>query len=117
MDGYREIIKSNIEFDLLRQRKGIDIGILNEIVELMVCTAACQNQFIKIGSQEYPNEYVRKRLLGLDSGHIEYVLDSLRKNTTKIYNIRSYLLATLFNAPGTIESYYAAEVQHDLYGT
>ncbi|MDL2294400.1 replication initiator protein A [Ruminococcaceae bacterium OttesenSCG-928-D13] len=116
MDSYRDTIMSNIEFDLLCQRKDIDAGVLSEIVELMVCTLLDQRPLVKIGSQQYPNSYVRKRLLGMDSGHMEYVLDSLSKSTTKVHNIRAYLLATLFNAPGSIETYYAAEVQHDLYG-
>ncbi|MDL2327282.1 replication initiator protein A [Ruminococcaceae bacterium OttesenSCG-928-A11] len=116
MDGYRDKIKTNIEYDLLTQHKDVDSGMLDEIVELMVCTLIDGNVLIKIGSQEYPNSYVKKRLLSMDSGHIEYVLDSLVKNTTKIYNIKAYLLATLFNAPVTMENYYAAAVQHDLYG-
>ena len=59
---------------------------------------------------------VKSRFWKLDHTHIEYVLDSLRGNTTKIRNIRGYLLASLYNAPTTIGAYYQAEVQHDLYG-
>lgn len=82
----------------------------------MVCTLISTTPLVRIGSQEYPNSYVKKRLLCMDSGHIEYVLDSLANNTSKVRNIRAYLLATLFNAPATMENYYAAAVQHDLYG-
>ena len=49
----------------------------------------------------------------LDYSHLEYVFDCLRKNTTKIRNIRAYLLTALYNAPATINNYYQAEVQHD----
>ena len=59
---------------------------------------------------------VRSRLLKLDDGHVEYVLDCLSRNTTKVRNIRAYLLTSLYNAPSTINSYYTAEVGHDLYG-
>ena len=117
MDGYRDTIKSNIEYDLLLQRPNIDSSMLDELVELMVCTTANQNPLTKIGNQDFPTSYVRKRLLGMDSGHIEYVMATLAGNTAKVHNIKSYLLTTLFNASGTMESYYAAEVQHDLYGT
>lgn len=117
MDSYRETIKSNIEYDLLAQRMDFDVGMLDELVEIMVCAAINHNQLTKIGSQDFPTEYVRKRLFGMDSSHIEYVMDALAKNTTQVHNIKAYLLAALFNAPGTMESYYAAEVQHDLYGT
>lgn len=117
MDCYRDAIKSNIEYDLLCKKKSVDSSILDEIVELMVCTAINQDSLVRIGSQEYPNSYVKKRLLGMDSSHMEYVLDSLAKTTSKVRNIKAYLLATLFNAPCTMENCYAATIQHDLYGT
>lgn len=116
MDEYRDAIYANIEYELLAQRKEVDVGMLNELVELMVCTAINQAPMTKIGSQDFPTSYVRKRLLGLDSSCMEYVMDSLRGNTAKVRNIKAYMLAALFNAPATMENYYSAEVQHDLYG-
>ena len=71
---------------------------------------------IRIGGEDFPKEVVKSRLLKLNSGHIEYVINSLRENTTKVRNIKSYLLAALYNAPTTMDSYYRAEVNHDLYG-
>ncbi len=38
----------------------------------------------------------------------------MHQNTTKIRNIKKYLLAVLFNAPNTIDSYYTALVAHDM---
>ena len=70
------------------------------------------------------NPYCRGRLprrigeiqfLKLNSSHIEFVLDCMRENTTKVRNIKQYLKAVLFNAPSTIDSYYTALVNHDLY--
>lgn len=58
-------------------------------------------------------EIVRSRFLKLNYSHIQYVLLCLQKNTTKVKNIKKYMLATLFNAPCTIEGYYQAEVNHD----
>ena len=46
--------------------------------------------------------------------HVEYVMECLRKNTTKVYNIKAYLLAALFNAGATMSNYYRAEVNHDM---
>ena len=60
-----------------------------------------------------PIETVRKRFLELDSSHLEYVIDSLKQTTTKIHNIRAYLLTALYNAPVTIGPYYSAAVRHD----
>ena len=60
--------------------------------------------------------YVKSRLMKLNHEHIQYVLDCFRENTTRVRNIKQYLLASLYNAPMTIDSYYRARVQHDLYG-
>ena len=59
---------------------------------------------------------VKSRLLKLDGEHIKFVFDCLQENTTKVRNIKQYLLTTLFNAPTTIGNYYSALVNHDLYG-
>ena len=64
----------------------------------------------------YPAELVKSKFLKLNSSHIEFVLDCMRENTTKVRNIKQYLKAVLFNAPSTIDSYYTALVNHDLYG-
>lgn len=57
-----------------------------------------------------------KQLLKINSEHIEYVLDCIKKNTTKIKNIKAYMLTCIYNAPQTISNFYTAEVNHDLYG-
>ena len=70
-----------------------------------------------IFSNRYPAEVVRSRFLKLNYMHIRYVMECLEKNTIKVKNIQKYLLAALFNAPTTMDGYYRAEVQHDLYGS
>ena len=82
----------------------------------MVDTVCSKKPFIRIGGDEKPAEVVKSRLLKLDSEHIQFVLDCVRNNTTKIRNIRQYLLAALYNAPMTISNYYQSLVNHDLYG-
>ena len=72
---------------------------------------------IRIAGDDYPAEVVKSRFLKLNSSHIEYVLDRMRENTTYVRNIKKYLLAALYNAPTTIDSYYASLVNHDLYGS
>ena len=66
-----------------------------------------------IASNWYPASLVKDKFMKLNYHHIQYVLDMLRSNTTKVRNIKKYILASLFNAPTTIESYYRAEVNHD----
>ena len=72
--------------------------------------------FCESGSALYPAEMVKEKLLRITASHIEYVFDCLKQNTTYIRNIKKYLLASLFNAPSTIGSYYSALVNHDMYG-
>jgi hypothetical protein len=68
-----------------------------------------------ISSSELPTALVKSRFLKLNLSHIEYVMNSLQGNTTKVNNIKKYLLASLFNAPSTISGYYQAEVNHDIF--
>ena len=111
---YREIIRDNIEYTHLSGDPRIDKDRLDEIVELILETVCSARKTIRIAGDDYPAELVKAKLLKLDSGHIQYVFDCLRENTTKIRNIKKYLLAVLFNAPSTIDSYYTALVAHDM---
>ena len=113
---YREIIKDNIEYDFLIQHRSVDVERLNEIVEIMLETVCTARKTIRIAGDDYPAELVKSKFLKLNSGHIEYVFDCLHENTTKVRNIKQYLKAVLFNAPNTIDHYYSALVNHDLYG-
>ena len=113
---YREIIKDNIEYDHLIQNCKIDKDRLDEIVDLMLETVCTARKTIRIAGDDYPAELVESKFLKLNSSHIEFVLDCMRENTTKVRNIKQYLKAVLFNAPSTIDSYYTALVNHDLYG-
>ena len=58
---------------------------------------------------------MKSRLLKLNSEHIRYVLGCMKENTTKVRNIKQYLLAVLYNAPATISNYYGALVSHDMH--
>ena len=117
IDVYADIVKSNIEYDLLMQRYGPgDRQYIDEIVDLMVETISIPRQYVLIGGSEYPYQLVKGRLLKVDSGHIQYVMECLHRNTSKVFNIRAYLLTCIYNAPSTINSYFRAEVNHDMYG-
>ena len=115
-ESYRELILENIEYDILIQNERMDRDRLDELVELMVDTVCSRRETIRIAGDDYPTEMVKSRFLKLNSSHIEYVLDRMRENTTYVRNIKKYLLAALYNAPATIDSYYASLVNHDLYG-
>lgn len=115
-ESYRKLILENIEYDYLCRDDRLDRNMLNELVELMVDTVCSRRETIRIAGDDYPAEVVKSRFLKLTSSHIEYVLDWMRENTTYVRNIKKYLLAALYNAPATIDSYYASLVNHDLYG-
>ena len=114
MDGYREQIRENIDYDLLCRERPYDTEEIDGYVELMAETCASRRGYIRVNGEEMPAELVKKRLLKLDGEHIRYVMDSLRQNTAQVVNIRAYTLAALYNAPTTINQYYTAQVSHDM---
>lgn len=116
METYREIIMENISYDALLHDFPYDHDRIDEILELLVETVCSKKKYIRVSGEDQPAEVVKSRLLKLDSEHIRFVFGCLKENTTKIRNIRQYLLATLYHAPATIGNYYSALVNHDLYG-
>lgn len=113
---YRNLILDNIEYALLAARNPTDRARLDELVHLMLDTVCARRKTIRIAQNDFPTEVVKSRFLKLNAEHIQYVLDRMRQNTTEIRNIKQYLLAALYNAPLTMENYYAAQISHDLYG-
>ena len=111
---YRQMILENLEYDHLRQEPTVDQDMLEEIVELVVETVCTSRQTIHIAREDYPAELVKSKFMKLTGEHIQFVMDCMKKNTTKIRSIKQYLLTALFNAPTTINSYYTALVSHDL---
>ena len=111
---YEEIIKDNIDYDILMQDRQIDRDRLDELVDLMLETVCTARKTIRVAGDDYPAELVKAKFMKLDSEHIRFVLDCMRENTTKIRNIKQYMKAALFNAPSTIGNYYTSLVAHDM---
>lgn len=107
-------IKENIEYHFMVDRFNKER--LDDIVDIMLETLSSKREYITVAGDEYPASLVKERLESINSSHIEYIFDCLDKNTSYVRNIKKYLLTTLFNAPSTMDSYYAALVNHDLYG-
>ena len=114
---YEEIIRDNLELDVLSQDRRFDISRVNEMVEIMLDAICSQTPTIRINGADIPHEVVKSRFLKLDSSHIEYVLHAMDQCPSDIRNIRAYMLTTLYNAPVTMDNYYSALVNHDLYGS
>ena len=115
METYRALIQENIDYEcFLDRREKEDV---DELIELMVeILMMPDDSVVRIGGADKPVSVVKSRFLKLTYSHIEYVLFSLHRNTSKVANIRAYLLTTLYNSSMTMNHYYQAEVNHDLYG-
>lgn len=113
-DQYREIVKENIGFEY--KQKSSDAERLSEIVEIMLDVICSTSKTIRINGEDMPQAVVKSRFLKLDSSHIDYVFDAMKKSPSEIRNIRAYLLTTLYNASLTIDNYYTAMVNHDFNG-
>ena len=114
MEEYRDLIRDNIQYPLLVAQNPEDADLIDEIVELMTETVCVRRKTTRVCGADFPAEVVKSQLLKLDAEHIRFVLKCLHENTSKIKNIKQYLLATLYNAPLTINSYYSALVSHDM---
>lgn len=114
---YMEIIKENIDYDVLMSNKQWrDRDMFDELFQL-ICEVVCvPAKSVRIGGKDYPYSLVKNRFLKLNASHLEYVIGCMEKNTTKVANIKSYLITALYNAPSTMSHYYTAEVNHDMYG-
>ena len=113
-DKYRNLIMENISYETLLLDFPYDRDTLSEILELMVDMVCTTKSTVRISGDDKPAEVVKSQFLKLDSEHIRFVMDGLKENTTRIRNMRQYLLATLYNAPLTIGNYYRSLVKHDM---
>ena len=112
--AYQDLIRENVNYSALCMAHSAED--VDGIVALMTDTVCSSRRKIVIGGEFMPAAVVRSRLLSLDYSHIEYVLGCMSRTTTKINNIKQYLLTTLYNAPVTIGHYYTAEANYDMYG-
>ena len=114
--AYENLVKETVDYESLEVTHHDDMRQVDEIVNLIIETVMCKNDKILIASNWYPASLVKKKFLMLTYSHIEYVLHCMSGNTSKVKNIKKYLLAALFNAPSTMNGYYQAEVNHDMPG-
>lgn len=113
---FQSQVRNNIDYFELSEGYETNIEQLDEIIDLMVETLCSARPTISVAGDSLPASLVKERLLKINSQHIEYVMNSLKANTTPVRNIKRYLLTVLFNAPATIDNYYTAQFQHEYYG-
>ena len=111
-NAYAKLVRENLALDEMLERYPQDRDIIEGIYDLILETIIGNRETVWIAQSEYPLELVKSKFLKLDSEHLEYVLGCLKDNTTKVRNIKKYMLSMLFNAPSTIGGYYQAEVNY-----
>lgn len=115
VEFYRRLVKENINYnDLCATLSILKRQMLDEIVALMVEVLAVNRRTLRIAGADYPYTFVKNRFLCLGQDHIEYVLNCLNQTSSRIGNIKTYLLTCLFNAAATIDTYYTTAVNHDM---
>ena len=113
---YEEIIRQNLDYDILCQDPKFDNDRFQEMIDIMLDAVCSTAPTIRINGDDMPQQVVKSRFLKLNSSHIEYVFEVMNKNPADIRNIKAYLLTALYNASLTIDNYYSALVNHDFYG-
>lgn len=111
---YVDYVHKQLDIKILYERYPYEKEILDGICDMILEILLCQNKTIVIAGGKYPTELVKSKFMKLNYNHIVYVMGCLETNTTKISNIKKYMLAALFNAPTTIRNYYQAEINHDM---
>nr|WP_275982289.1 DUF6017 domain-containing protein [Ohessyouella blattaphilus] len=107
-------VKERIGYEFLvcdHEKKAVD-----ELTEIIVEVLASDKRNIKVSGEELPAQLVKERFQKINFSHMQYVFACLEKNTSKVRNIKQYLISVLYNAPVTMSHFYQAEVNHDLYG-
>lgn len=117
VSAYIELIKQNIEYEhFMNYGEWRDKALYEELFEV-ICEVVCvKRKTVRIAGEDYPYELVKSKFLKLDSTHLQYVIECMQNTTTKVGNIKAYMVTALYNAPNTINHYYQQEVQHDMYG-
>ncbi|MCI6004358.1 MAG: replication initiator protein A [Blautia sp.] len=117
MGIYRELIREHIGYESYSARPADVQTEVDELVELMVDVMMMpDDSLIKIAGSDKPVSIIKNRFMKLNYSHMEYVLFCLKKNTSKVGNIKAYLLTVLYNSTLTINNFFQAEVNHDMYG-
>ena len=98
-----------------RGSKGIALlDTIYQIVDLLVDTCTTNRKMLRIAGDDKPAEVVRSRFMKLNADHIRFVLKCLAENSSPIRNMKQYLLASLYNAPTTMQLFYQNQTNHDL---
>ena len=112
--SYRNYLNSQLDMEIMYERYPYDRETLDAIMNLMLDVVCSKRKTIRIAGDDKPVSVVKSQFLKINSMHLEYVMDCMKKNPAKVRNIKQYLLAAIYNAPLTMQSYYQAWVNNDM---
>lgn len=112
--SYRNYLNSQLDMGIMYERYPYDRETLDAIMDLMLDVVCSKRKTIRIAGDDKPVSVVKSQFLKVNSMHLEYVMDCMKKNPAKVRNIKQYLLAAIYNAPLTMQSYYQAWVNNDM---
>ena len=69
---------------------------------------------VRIGGQDMPYQIVKSTFLKLTKDHVKYVRECLVKSSSKVGNMRAYLLTALYCAPQTYKNSFDQKVRSDM---
>ena len=113
-ESYSRYLYNHLEMDILKERYPYDTEVLDAILNMMLDVICSKRKTIRIAGDDKPVNVVKSQFMKLNAGHIEYVIECMKQNSTKVRNIKQYLLAAIYNAPLTMSSYYQAWVNNDM---
>ena len=110
-DEFARKVKQQIGYwDLIEGKHRDEI---ENILSIMLEVLSTQCEFFTISGKKYPADLVHQRYAQINATTVEYILECLHNCGSNIRNIKQYLIAALFNAPATCDSYYGAAVRRD----
>ena len=112
--SYRNYLNSQLDMEIMYERYPYDRETLDAIMNLMLDVVCSKRKTIRIAGDDKPVSVVKSQFLKINSMHLEYIMDCMKKNPAKVRNIKQYLLAAIYNAPLTMQSYYQAWVNNDM---
>lgn len=114
--AYEELIRENICYDVLMEEADLSVRGIFENLYTLICDVVCQERStIRVDGYDMPCDVVRSRFLKLNMEHLRYAAYAISNTTTKVVNIRAYMLTTLYHAPETMHTYWSQKANHDLY--
>ncbi len=111
---YKQYLYHSLDIEILRERNPYRAEEIDEIFDIILDVLCSNQKFIAISGDKKPVDVVKSRFMKLDISHIQFVMDSMKDKTTKVRNVKKYIVAALYNAPITINNYYSSLVQHDM---